>query len=131
MYTGSCLCKAVEYRIDGAIDSLVHCHCSMCRKAHGAAFGSYAQVPLERFHLTRGKDQLGVYHSSAHCTRTFCSHCGATLQFVDNRRHDLGVAAGTLDTPLGEVPQAHIFVDSKADWVEICDRWPQHRLDSE
>ena len=36
------------------------------------------------------------------------------------------VRLGTLDTPLGQGPQAHIYVDSKADWWEIRDDLPQY-----
>ncbi|WP_120996507.1 GFA family protein [Stutzerimonas urumqiensis] len=130
MHTGSCLCGAVKYRIDADIDSLTHCHCSMCRKVHGAAFATYASVPLDRFHFTEGKEELGVYHSSEHVTRTFCKHCGANLQFVDNREHEVGVAAGTLDSPLPPPPQSHIYTGSKADWYEIRDGLPQHADDA-
>ena len=103
-HTGSCLCGVVRYRIDAPINELTHCHCKMCRKAHGAAFATYASVPLDAFHFLSGKDQLGVYHSSDHVTRTFCIRCGSNLQFVDNREHELGVAAGTLDSPLPAPP---------------------------
>ena len=132
-HTGSCLCGVVRYRIDAPIDELTHCHCKMCRKAHGAAFASYASyasVPLDALHFMSGKDQLGVYHSSEHVTRTFCIRCGSNLLFVDNREHEVGVAAGTLDSPLPAPPQSHIFVDSKAAWYEIHDALPQHNGDS-
>lgn len=125
-YTGKCLCGVVRYRIDAPIEQVTHCHCSMCRKVHGAAFASYASVPLEAFHIMSGKDQLGVYHSSRHVTRTFCIRCGSNLQFVDNRKHELAVALGTLDTPLPPLRQRHIFVDSKASWYEISDELPQY-----
>ena len=127
--TGSGLCAVVRYRIHAPIDALTHCHCKMCRKAHGAAFATYASVPLEAFHFMSGKDQLGVYHSSEHVTRTFCIRCGANLLFVDNREHEVGVAAGTLDSPLPVPAQSHIFVGSKADWYEIRDGLPQHDRD--
>ncbi len=131
MHTGSCLCGVVRYRIDAPITELTHCHCGMCRKAHGAAFATYASVPLEAFHFLSGKDQLGVHHSSEHVTRTFCSHCGSNLQFVDNREHStLGVAAGTLDSPLPPPPQSHIFAGSKADWYVIRDGLPEHDEDN-
>ncbi|MHA6493880.1 GFA family protein [Pseudomonas borbori] len=130
MHTGSCLCGIVKYRIDAPITALSHCHCSMCRKAHGAAFATYASVPLEAFHFTEGKDQLGAHHSSEHVTRTFCKRCGANLQFVDNRDHTVGVTAGTLDSPLGVLPQKHIFTGSKADWYEIRDGLTQHTGDT-
>lgn len=130
MHTGSCLCGKIKYRIDAPIPSLTHCHCSMCRKAHGAAFATYASVPLDRFNFTEGKDELGVYHSSEHVTRTFCKHCGGNLQFVDNREHEVGVAAGTLDSSLPVPPQSHIFVASKADWYDIRDGLPEHEQDA-
>lgn len=131
MHTGSCLCGAIKYRIDAPITSLTHCHCSMCRKVHGAAFATYASVPLESFHITEGKEQLGVYHSSPEVTRTFCKHCGANLQFVTSQdHHELGIAAGTLDSPLPSPSQAHIFVGSKADWYDIRDGLPQHDGDA-
>jgi len=129
-HTGSCLCGVVRYRIDAPINAVSHCHCKMCRKAHGAAFASYAGVPLDAFHLLSGKDQLGVYHSSEHVTRTFCIRCGSNLQFVDNREHELGVAVGTLDSPLPPPAQSRIYVGSKADWYEIADDLPQHPADS-
>ncbi|QIJ01522.1 GFA family protein [Stutzerimonas balearica] len=129
-HTGSCLCGVVRYRIDAPINAVSHCHCKMCRKAHGAAFASYAGVPLDAFHLLSGKDQLGVYHSSEHVTRTFCIRCGSNLQFVDNREHELGVAVGTLDSPLPPPAQSHIYVGSKADWYEIGDDLPQYPADS-
>ena len=132
-HIGSCLCGVVRYRIDAPIDELTHCHCKMCRKAHGAAFATYAGVPLDAFHFLSGKDQLGVYHSSEHVTRTFCIRCGSNLQFVDNREHELGIAVGTLDSPLPPpLPpplQEHIFVGSKADWYQISDGLPAHDKD--
>ena len=36
---GSCLCGAVSYEITGSFKVIGHCHCSTCRKSHGAAFG--------------------------------------------------------------------------------------------
>lgn len=35
---GSCLCGAVSYKITGSLGVTGHCHCSICRKSHGAAF---------------------------------------------------------------------------------------------
>lgn len=130
MHTGSCLCGAVKYRIDAPIESLTHCHCSRWRTAQGAAFATVANTRLDRFHILQGKAELGVYHSCAHVTRTFCRHCGSPLQFLDNREHAIGIAAGTLDTPLSPPPpQPHIFVGSKADWYQIRDDLPQHDSD--
>ena len=52
--TGSCLCGAVRYRIRAPLQEIHHCHCSRCRKAHGAAFATYAGVAADTFAFTAG-----------------------------------------------------------------------------
>ncbi|TAJ79286.1 GFA family protein [bacterium] len=104
-----------------------HCHCSMCRKAHGAAFGTYARVNRTDFTLLSGEDHIASYRSSAGVLRTFCRSCGSTLQFITEARADsFALASGTLDDDPGIRPSYHIFVDSKAPWFEITDELPQH-----
>ena len=45
MLTGSCLCGAVAYEVDAPAGPIVHCHCSTCRKTHGAAFSTVMPAP--------------------------------------------------------------------------------------
>ncbi|NWL76003.1 GFA family protein [Pseudomonas taiwanensis] len=127
MHHGSCLCGAVKYEIDAPIESATHCHCSQCRKAHGAAFGTYFTVRWSNFRWVQGEDVVAKFHSSPGVTRTFCQQCGSTLQwYSQNAGPDcVGVALGTLDSALGEIPQSHIYTDSKADWYVIADGLPQ------
>lgn len=42
MIEGGCLCGSIRYRAERIAGPLVHCHCHMCRKAHGSAFCSLA-----------------------------------------------------------------------------------------
>ena len=49
MVTGSCFCGTVRYEVSGPFESMVNCHCSMCRKHHGAGFATYVSAPLKRF----------------------------------------------------------------------------------
>jgi hypothetical protein len=37
------------------------------------------------------------------------------------------VALGTLDTPVGEITQKHVFPEAKADWYAINDGLPLER----
>lgn len=130
MHSGSCLCGLVKYRIDAPIESATHCHCSQCRKGNGAAFASYGNVRREHFHFTQGLEQVTAFHSSPGVTRTFCRQCGSNLQwFAEHPRPNwLSVALGTLDSVLGEIPQKHIYPESKADWYSIAEGMPQeHR----
>lgn len=129
MIRGGCLCGSVRYEIRGAVGKLVHCHCSMCRKAHGAAFGSYVVLRSDDFKVTSGEADIAAYESSPGVQRTFCRRCGSTLQFKSARRPDsVELAAGTLDDDPGVRPAYHIFVGSKAPWFEITDGLPQHAV---
>lgn len=127
MIRGSCLCGAVRYEIRGPVTHVTHCHCSMCRKAHGAAFGTYGRVERRNFVFLSGIDEVASYRSSPEVIRTFCKRCGSTLQFIsDKRPSTLSVALGTFDDEFNYETSSHIFVASKAPWFDITDNLPQH-----
>jgi len=61
---GSCLCGGVKYEIMGPLMRSGHCHCSNCRKAHGAAFRSRARVRVEDFRWMQGEELVRYFESS-------------------------------------------------------------------
>jgi hypothetical protein len=127
MIHGSCLCGGVRFEIRSELGRSSHCHCSMCRKAHGAAFGTYAAVRKEDFQVAAGAGLIARYRSSPGVERTFCSRCGSTLQFLSERHPQIiDIALGVLDDDPGIRVPHHIFVGSKAPWVEITDGLPQY-----
>lgn len=129
-WTGGCLCGAIRYRIEGRAGPrrVTHCHCSQCRRAHGAAFATYGVVSRRRLQLERGADALRAYTSSELVRRSFCGTCGSSL-FWEHTAHPefIDVALGTLDDKMTQSvrPVAHIFVDSRAPWFEISDGLPR------
>lgn len=124
---GSCLCQAVRFEVRGPFGRASHCHCSMCRKAHGAAFGTYARVKRSDFALLSGESDIAGFASSAGTSRTFCGRCGSTLQFLTDKLPDaIDIALGTLDDDPGIRPVMHIFAGSKAPWYPIEDGLPRH-----
>jgi hypothetical protein len=129
MHTGSCLCGAIAFEIATPIKRVTHCHCSKCRKAHGAAFASYAAIPVRALRYHRGQAELTSFQSSEQVERHFCRRCGATLFWSDSTRFKdwISVAVGCLDTPLPSITQQHAYVWSKATWHTIADRYVQHR----
>jgi hypothetical protein len=58
LVTGSCLCGAVRYEVEGPATEVTHCHCGMCRKQHGAAFATYAGYPTGCLRVTNGTEAL-------------------------------------------------------------------------
>ena len=127
MIRGSCLCRGVRFEIRGKLTGASHCHCSMCRKAHGAAFGTYAAAKAADFLVVSGEDLITRYHSSPGIVRTFCARCGSTLQWLRESKPEIvDIALGVLDDDPGVRPAAHIYVGSKAPWYEITDALPRH-----
>lgn len=121
---GSCLCGGVRYAVRGEIGPLSHCHCTMCRKAHGAAFGTYGRVAWESFEILAGEDLVQRYRSSEHVTRTFCGRCGSTLQCIPDGRGGFGLAIATLDDDPGSKAVLQIWAKDKAPWWELSDDPP-------
>ena len=68
---GSCLCGGVKYEITGPLMRSGHCHCSNCRKAHGAAFRSRARVRLEDFKWVQGEELVKYFSPRLDFTAAF------------------------------------------------------------
>ncbi len=125
MLSGGCLCDAVNFEIAGEVNLAGNCHCSVCRRAHGAAFVSWALINPESFRWTRGEDLLASYDSSPATRRLFCSRCGSHLAAKHGENVSEVVLANLHGDP-GIKPAEHIFVGSKASWYEINDNLNQH-----
>ena len=69
---GGCLCGGMRYEIDGPFTHVDNCHCSMCRRFHGAAFSTYAEFDVEHFRWLEGQDLLAVYETSPGIGWAFC-----------------------------------------------------------
>ena len=127
MITGHCECLRVRYEIDGAVEDLSHCHCSQCRRLHGAAYATFAGVARDTFRYLAGNSDVKAYPSSNTSDRIFCGHCGSNI-LVDYKPEpeSLYVCMGTVDGNPACPPAYHQFVGSKAEWHEITDQLPQH-----
>lgn len=127
-FHGSCLCRTVRYELKSRPKAVSHCHCSQCRKGHGAAFASYASVPRADLQLIEGAGQITAYRSSESVLRQFCSQCGSSLFWSKSQGQYadwISIALGTLDTSFTSEKQRHLEVASKASWYEIQDQWAQ------
>ena len=125
MVKGSCLCGGIEFELNGELSLVANCHCSMCRKAHAAAFGTYLVVKRSQLKWVKGDDLVEAFESSPGNHRCFCRICGSSVPNTSAEQEEISVAAGLLDDDPGARPQAHIFVGSKAPWYEITDAQPQ------
>lgn len=124
-HQGQCLCGTVRYEVDGPLESMTHCHCSMCRKHHGAPFATYVRARFAGFRWVAGQDNIERFTTETGGVRSFCRTCGSVTPILMEGPGIVLIPAGNLDGELGIKPERHIFTGSKASWYEIRDSLPQ------
>lgn len=127
MYTGSCLCGGVRFRIDAELAPIQICHCSQCRKAQGVPFASNIPVDSAAFHFISGSELLTEFESSPGKKRCFCRVCGSPVySHKDTLPGVLRIRAGLINEAIAARPVAHFHVASKCNWWSIDDGLPQY-----
>ena len=72
-YEGGCHCGQVRFRVQGDLDRVSVCNCSICTMK-GII---HMEVSREGFELLRGDDALSTYtFGTGVAKHTFCRHCG-------------------------------------------------------
>jgi len=72
-YKASCHCGQVAFEVEGELDKLTECNCSICSK-RGAL---HWFVPHEQFRLLTPEANMGAYTFNKHVIRhRFCLNCG-------------------------------------------------------
>ncbi|WP_407544952.1 GFA family protein [Vibrio parahaemolyticus] len=104
---GSCLCGKVKLEVADEFKYMGNCHCSECRKF-----------------TIQGKEDIQTYQKSENTELCFCRHCGSSLYSKKNNGI-VNIRLGVLDDAPSHKPSFHIFVASKAPWLEITDNLTQ------
>ena len=121
---GSCLCGGVKFEVSGEPGPIGQCHCSKCRKTSGTDGNAVFHAAPENFSWSAGEELIASYPlpSGNGWSSVFCSKCGSPLPIDGKKSNVFFVPAGLLDDDPGHRGYiGHIFVDSKAPWVEITD----------
>ena len=118
-HKGSCLCRGIQFTVSGFSERAANCYCSMCRKFHGAAFGTL--VGVQGLQWLSGEHLLKDFVAPNGTTRTFCSYCGSSLGFraKDATRGEIELAISTFD---GNIPvniDAQIYTAYKPNWCQL------------
>lgn len=123
-YKGSCLCGQVTFSVASIGNTATHCHCTMCRKFHGAAFGTL--VSVNGLQWLKGQEHLQHFKAPNGTVRTFCNTCGSSLGFRNARGGEFEFAIATFDDPIPVHVSAHIYTAYRAHWYVINDGLPCH-----
>ena len=126
-YRGGCLCAAIRFEVDEFGPHTGNCHCSMCRKFHGAAYATIAEAKRSHFRWISGEELIKGYTAENGTTRSFCSNCGSSLTFASPKADPdlVEIALGCFDDEVPVRPDAHIYVASGAKWGLPEDDLPQ------
>ena len=128
MFTGRCLCGAVQYQSDGPMLFSVICHCRDCQRASGSGGLPVLGVPktsftssgpLKQSRTTGGSGQTAV--------RNFCSECGSMLFGTPECEPELvTLYVGSLDDPKVFNPQAALFTGQRPAWAQLSVELIEH-----
>src|SRR5215475_14082811 len=85
---GQCLCGAVEVEIDVPVRWAWHDHSQATRRAHGAAYATYAGAWRSKSRVAKGQEHITRYEEpETHYVRRFCARCGTPLMYQRRDRN--------------------------------------------
>ena len=117
--TGSCLCGAVKYVVNGPIKAVANCHCNTCQKTTGSVFATTAVIGEKDLEIIEGQDSLANYQVSEKVTKYFCRTCGTPIfNFHKKYPGNCMTQVGSLDEPSLAAPAINIFCESMLPWVK-------------
>jgi hypothetical protein len=116
----------MRYEAGGTPFHETSCHCTICRRANGAAFVTWFSVPRLQFKWVQGEPTR--FRSTAKGTRSFCARCGTQLTFeLEGLADEIDITICSLDDPEALPPKDHTWSRSRLHWVKLDDRLAQFK----
>ena len=123
---GSCLCGKVRFVAALPTKWVAHCHCTYCRRAHGAPFVTWAGFQSGQVSIDADGVAPTWYESSPGAERAFCPHCGSPMLFKSLRwPGEIHIARALIAEALDKEPRAHVFYETHVPWLQVNDELPK------
>lgn len=123
--TGGCYCGHLRYQLAAPLGPVVNCHCSFCRRIHGAAFTTVALVPASAIAWQASSGHPATFKTPLGNVRHFCGTCASPIWNLSPAVQVGAIVVGNLAAELQPPPWAHVNTESKAPWFSIEDALPQ------
>ncbi len=121
----ACLCGEVRMEIDFPAFWAWHDHSEATRRAHGAAYATYAGVWRSRLRVTQGAAAISRFvHEATRTARNFCAACGTPLFY--ERFHSpkmVNIPRALFLGRTGREPRYHVGIEQSPDWA-----WKEEKL---
>jgi hypothetical protein len=100
VYTGSCFCGEVRFKVTGQPAAMGYCHCESCRHWSAGPVNAFTLWKPEALTVTHGAANIGTYHKTPISYRKWCKLCGGHL-FSDHP------TMGLVDIYAALIPELH------------------------
>ena len=117
VFEGACLCKEIEYTLEGEPDFPHYCSCKMCQSWSGAPTVAWVDFPKDG--LKFAGTEPSWYRSSDFASRGFCPKCGGTMFALDDESKTICVTIASLNQVDQIRPDSISFPDSAPSWFEV------------
>lgn len=126
---GGCTCGAVRYRLESRPIVVHACHCRVCQRMTGSAFGFSAMIEADRLTVLGEESTVPVPVPSSHPKGQVWHRCPRCSIVLWSLHPELGPAVplinvGTLDASERVQPDVHCWTASKHPWIVLPEGVP-------
>src|SRR6476620_5200531 len=118
MIQGQCLCGEIQFEASEILGMVFNCHCSRCRKAHGAAFATQVIGMKDSLKFISGQERLKEF-VVGNIVRAFCGNCGSRLMNYTVGPEYLSIALTAIKDNEKFVPMGECFISEKLPFVQL------------
>lgn len=117
----ACQCGSLTATCEGEPERRSICHCLMCQRRTGSAFGLNAHWPEERVRIGGGHASFTRTVEEGFWVRSsFCPECGTTLFWqIERRPGMISVAVGGFADPSFPEPLVSVYGERRHPWLRF------------
>jgi len=119
--SAACLCGGVEIETDAPVFWAWHDHSAASRRAHGAAYATYAGCWKSKVRVTKGGELISTFtdQTRGH-VRSFCSRCGTPVMFTRASSPKwINIPRALFAGRTGREAKYHVAIDELQDWAYL------------
>jgi len=125
VHGGGCKCGAVRYEIEGEPLKIYACHCTICQRQSGSAFGMAVVFDRRALRMTGGEPAHFLRPGHGRTFRCyFCPACGTRIYhqwFTEAGDFPfLSIKPGTLDDARWVRPGSHVWTRNAQRWIRFA-----------
>ena len=118
-YRGSCLCGKVQFLVHKEIQTIYHCHCSLCRKQSGTGSNAATLISESFFEWLSATDLIATFKKDSGFTSCFCTCCGSPVPNRVGTSQLIWIPLGLLHDAPAMKQRLGLCLNSKIDWAPV------------